>query len=47
MARAEVVTILPSLDVVHPELLAAKTAKLNSRAALAERLIKLLFRGRA
>jgi hypothetical protein len=29
--------------LVHPALLTAKQAKLNSRAALAERLIKVLF----
>lgn len=41
----EPVTDLPLLDLVHPELLTAKQAKLDSRAALAERFVKVLFRG--
>ena len=38
------VTNLSLLDLVHPDLLAAKQAKLDSPGALAERLFKLLFR---
>lgn len=41
---SEPVADLSGLDVVHPELLKAKAAKLDSRAALAERLVKLIFR---